>query len=398
MNQQELVQKWQKVILKEGYDPINDDYKARVTARLLENQAGNKTRLDESGAPNSVTANVDKFDPVLIKMVRRMAPKLIAYDVCGVQPLDGPSGLIFALRSRYNSKTGNEALYGEANTAHSGQGTHLGTDPFAPEYSTGAGMPTATAEGDTWNEMSFSIEKTNVVADSHQLKATWSEELAQDYKHVHGGDAESELTNILTGELTSELNRKVLRTIYTAAKLGCTYTQTPGTYNLDADADGNGRWFLERVKTFLFAIEREANAVALDSWRGRANIIICSSDVASAISMVGLLDADVNIQNSLEVDPTGTTYIGTYKKVYKVYVDPYVTVDFMVLGYKGANHMDAGIFYCPYIPLTMVRATDPTNFQPAIGFKTRSGIVANPFTTLAANSNSYYRKIKILGL
>lgn len=388
-----LLEKWDKVINTEKAESIEDSYKKKVTAQLLENQ---ESFLAEA-TPTNVAGQMDNYDPILISLVRRMAPKLIAYDIAGVQPMQGPTGLIFAMRSRYTNATGTEALHDEADTAFGGAGTHSGTDPFAAGYETGYGMETSDAEGDTWNEMAFTIEKTSVEAKSRQLKASYSIELAQDLRAIHGLDAENELTNILSTELISEMNRQVVRTVYTVAKPGAQFATTPGTFDLDADADG--RWSVEKFKGMVFAIERDANAIAVETRRGKGNMMICSADVASALSMAGLLDTGVALkgQQELTVDVTGTSYAGRFKQM-NVYVDPYATGDFYVVGYKGANQYDAGFFYCPYVPLQMVRATDQTSFQPSIGFKTRFGMVANPFTTMAKDSNTYYRKVKVVNL
>ena len=396
-----LLEKWDMVIENDKLPSIEDSYKKKVTAQLLENQ---EQFLGEAGEPtNSVGAgNVDNYDPILISLVRRMAPKMIAFDLAGLQPMRGPTGLIFALKSHYVpvDKAGgtSEALHNEANTAYSGTGTHSGSDPTGP-LQTGEAMPTPDAEGaDNWNEMAFTIEKTSVEAKARQLKASYSMELAQDLRAIHGLDAEAELSNILSTEIIAEINRQIIRTIYSIAKQGATGATTPGTFDLDTDADG--RWSVEKFKGLIFQIERDANAIAVDTRRGKGNVILCSADVASALAMAGVLDyaPALNTGSQLDVDPAGATYAGNYRGKYKVYVDPYATGDYYVVGYKGSNQYDAGFFYCPYVPLQMVRATNQDTFQPAIGFKTRYGIVANPFTNLNAGGNVYYRKVKVANL
>jgi hypothetical protein len=311
--------------------------------------------------------------------------------------MTGPTGLVFALRARYTNATGAEALFNEADTDFSGTGTHAGSDPFATGYTTGTGKATNDGEVDAWASMSMTIEKTSVTARTRQLRADYSLELAQDLRAIHGLDAENELANILSSEIISEINREVVRTIYTIAKQGAQFAGTPGTFDLQADSDG--RWSVERFKGLLFAIERDANAVSLETRRGKGNIIITSADVASALVMAGVLDYAPALQNStaMDVDATGATYAGQMGR-FKVFVDPYLGTDGYVVGYKGTSAYDAGMFYCPYVPLQMVRATDTATFQPAIGFKTRYGMIANPFTTLSANQNVYYRKAKVLHL
>jgi hypothetical protein len=389
---QTLLEKWEPVLESDKVEKITDPYRKKVTAQLLENQ---EKFLAE--AAQTTTGNLQNWDPVLISLVRRMAPKLIAYDVCGVQPMTGPTGLVFALRARYTNATGAEALFNEADTDFSGTGTHTGNDPFATGYSTGTGKITTDGEADPWPSMSMTIEKTSVTARTRQLRADYSLELAQDLRAIHGLDAENELANILSSEIISEINREVVRTIYTIAKQGAQFASTPGTFDLTADSDG--RWSVERFKGLLFAIERDANAVSLETRRGKGNIIITSADVASALVMAGVLDYAPALQNStsMDVDATGATYAGQMGR-FKVFVDPYLGADIYVVGYKGTSAYDAGMFYCPYVPLQMVRATDTATFQPAIGFKTRYGMIANPFTTLNANQNVYYRKAKVLHL
>jgi hypothetical protein len=358
------------------------------------------------------------YDPVLISMVRRAAPQLIAYDICGVQPMTQPTGLIFALKSKYTAQNGDEALFNEADSAFSGDNSSItagmpprdGTsttlrNPINANSTTGdntyvAGTGMSTADGEdlggsnAFNEMAFSIEKTSVIAKTRGLKAEYTTELAQDLKAVHGLDAEGELSNIISTEISAELNREVIRTIYKSAKPGAQYgTATAGIFDLDIDS--NGRWSVEKFKGLMFQIEREANAIAQTTRRGRGNFIICSSDVASALAMAGILDYAPALQNNLNVDEASTTFAGVLNGKYKVYVDPYSanqqTSQFFLVGYKGQSAFDAGLFYCPYVPLEKVRAIDPATFQPKIGFKTRFGMVSNPFTTINAAGNIYYR-------
>jgi hypothetical protein len=389
---QVLLEKWEALLESDKVEKITDPYRKKVTAILLENQ---EKFLAE--AAQTTTGNVQNWDPVLISLVRRMAPKLIAYDVCGVQPMTGPTGLVFALRARYTNASGNEALFTEADSDFSGDGTHAGNDPFASGYTTGTGKPTASGEVDAWNSMAMTIEKTSVTAKTRQLRADYSLELAQDLRAIHGLDAENELSNILSTEIITEINREVVRTIYSIAKTGAQFASTAGTFDLLSDSDG--RWSVERFKGLLFAIERDANAIAVETRRGKGNIIITSADVASALAMAGVLDYAPALQSNanLEVDVTGTTYAGQMGR-FKVFIDPYLGTDGYVVGYKGSNAYDAGLFYCPYVPLQMVRATNVDSFQPAIGFKTRYGMIANPFTSMNANDNIYYRKAKVLHL
>ena len=378
---EQIESKWAPVLEHADLQPIADPYKKAVTAVVLENQE--KALFEEKGIMeathvNQTGAGVDNYDPILISLVRRALPNLMAYDVAGVQPMTGPTGLIFAMKSHYTNMTGTEALFNEADTDFSGGGTHAGSNPVDGTYTTGAGVATATAEGfgdgTTLNEMAFSIEKTTVTAKSRALKAEYTVELAQDLKAIHGLDAESELSNILSQEILAEINREVIRTIYKVAKTGSASTATPGTFDLDVDS--NGRWSVERFKGLLFNIERDANVIAQDTRRGKGNFIICSSDVASALAMSGVLDYAPALQTNLSVDDTGNTFAGVLNGRYKVYIDPYSAntgsaSQFYVAGYKGTSPYDAGIFYCPYVPLQMVRAIDPETFQPKIGFKTR---------------------------
>jgi hypothetical protein len=428
MDRKQLMEKWAPVLNHEGSAPIESSYKREVTAVLLENQEremGKQSEaLFEAAPANSVgsygdTGGIAKFDPVLISLVRRAMPQLIAYDIAGVQPMTQPTGLIFAMKSRYSTQGGTEALFNEADTDFSGTGTHsaaANTDPFT-SYTTGTGLATSAAErlgqggtGDgSFGQMAFSIEKTSVTAKTRALKAEYSVELAQDLKAVHGLDAEGELSNILSTEILAEINREVVRTVYTTAKPGAQVgTATAGTFDLDVDS--NGRWSVEKFKGLMFQIEREANAIGQQTRRGRGNFIITSADVASALAMAGVLDYSSGLtgKNNLNVDDTSTTFAGVLNGKYKVYVDPYTAnvqaQQFFVVGYKGQSAFDAGLFYCPYVPLQMVRAVDPNSFQPKIGFKTRYGMVANPFVSLdgtgglTANENYYYRRVKVTNL
>ena len=421
MDRKDLLKKWAPILEHDGVAPIKDSYRKEVTAVLLENQEKSireeKQALFEATHSNAAGAlpdsgGVAKFDPVLISLVRRSAPQMIAYDLCGVQPMTQPTGLIFAMKAKYSSQGGTEALFNEADTDFSGTGTHAGANPVDGAYTTGTGMSTSAAEGlgdgSTFNEMAFSIEKTSVTAKSRALKAEYTVELAQDLKSVHGLDAEGELSNILSTEILAEINREVIRTIYTSAKTGAqTGTAAAGTFDLDVDA--NGRWSVEKFKGLLFQIEREANAIAQLTRRGKGNFIVCSSDVASALAMAGVLDYAPALNTGLNVDEASTTFAGVLNGRYKVYVDPYAanqaSSQYFLVGYKGSSAFDAGLFYCPYVPLQLVRAVDPSTFQPKIGFKTRYGMVANPFTTLdagadglAAGNNYYYRKVKVANL
>jgi hypothetical protein len=443
---EQLQKKWAPVLEHADLPKITDPYKRAVTAVVLENQIQAMAKeagvITEAAPTNSAGTGgfggadaqnagpVAGFDPILISLVRRSLPNLIAYDVCGVQPMTGPTGMIFAMRTTYGtdrtataSVFGQEAFYNEANTAHSGAASASGQQSLAMKASTSdrpygvfdantvGAMATAVAEGLTPNEMGFSIEKVTVTAKTRALKAEYSMELAQDLKAVHGLDAETELSNILSSEILAEINREVLRTIYTVAKVGCKVgTTTVGTFDLDTDS--NGRWMVEKVKGLAFQIEREANQIAKLTRRGKGNVMICSSDVASALAMAGILDYNSALggQVSLTVDDTGNTFAGTLFGRIKVYIDPYFptgsTSEFAVIGFKGSNAYDAGLFYCPYVPLQMVRAVDTNTFQPKIGFKTRYGLVANPFAegttqgngALTVTSNNYYRAFKIANL
>ena len=435
---EDLQKKWQPVLESADLPEIKDPYRKAVTALVLENQTQAMIKeggiINEAAPTNSTgggfngsstaTGPVAGFDPILISLVRRSLPNLIAYDVAGVQPMTGPTGLIFAMRSTYGTNrdinaSAVEAFYNEANTAFSGAtgttpsdiglvaNTALGSGNVF-SMTTGSAMTTAVGEGVTPAEMGFSIEKVTVAAKTRALKAEYSLELAQDLKAVHGLDAETELANILSAEILAEINREVFRTIYTVAKVGAQVgTTTAGTFDLDTDS--NGRWMVEKIKGLAFQFEREANAIAKTTRRGKGNVLIVSSDVASALAMSGLLDYQSALQSqvNLTVDDTGNTFAGTLFGRIKVYIDPYFptssTSEFAVVGYKGTNAYDAGLFYCPYVPLQMVRAVNTDTFQPKIGFKTRYGLVANPFAEgtsqgqglLNAKSNLYYRAIKI---
>ncbi len=424
---EDLQKKWEKVLNHPELSPIRDAYRKAVVTILLENQkkendnsgTGGYATLNEAvpanvanGFPNN--ANLKGYDPVLIALVRRAMPQLIAFDVCGVQPMDGPTGLIFALKSRYTSQSGAEALHFEADTAFSGTGTH--TDPLDPTGALTSGSGLATFDGEKlgtgapepeFPEMALSIDKVTVEAKTRALKAEYTMEIAQDLKAIHGLDAESELANILSAEILAEINREVIREIYRIAEVGAQHdVATAGTFDLDVDS--NGRWLVEKFKGLMYQLERDANQIAKRSRRGRANFLLCSSDVASAFAVAGLLDNATSLSNSLNVDETGNTFAGVLNGRYKVYIDPYAlnNVNFAVLGYKGSNAYDAGLFYCPYVPLQMVRAVGENSFQPKIGFKTRYGLRCNPFSNLAGNSdgslvsntNVYYRKIKITNL
>lgn len=467
-NAEHLQEKWAPLLDYEGLDAIKDSHRRAVTAVLLENQ---ETALREEreflyeAAPTNSTGSTPGaagfsanapaagptagFDPVLISLIRRSMPNLIAYDVCGVQPMNGPTGLIFAMRSRYEGQEGPETFYNEVNSAFSGQNVGLGltegfTDPAvgmgttaqrggnpgllaadgvsggnpedALEYNVGQGMNTGEAEalgdgtaGNDFNEMAFSIEKITVTAKSRALKAEYSLELAQDLKAIHGLNAEAELANILSTEILAEINREVIRTIYKIAKPGAQVnTATPGVFDLDVDS--NGRWSVEKFKGLIFQIERDANAIAQQTRRGKGNTIICSADVASALTMAGVLDYTPALNANLNVDDTGNTFAGVLQGKYRVYIDPYAAnvapAQYYVVGYKGTSPYDAGLFYCPYVPLQMVRAVGENSFQPKIGFKTRYGMVANPFAEglaqglgrLQTNANTYYRRTRVLNL
>ena len=460
-----LQEKWAPLLDYDGLDPIKDNHRRAVTAVLLENQekflreqqafqggilnetptnAGNAAGAGGAfGGDAAAGGPVAGFDPVLISLIRRSMPNLVAYDLAGVQPMSGPTGLIFAMRSRYTNQSGTEALFNEADTAFSGQGDGLdeasgfsdgvagmgttsqaGSNPGllnpvgtanSTGYNVGQGMKTGDSEnlgngsGNQFNEMAFSIEKVLVEAKSRALKAEYSLELAQDLKAIHGLNAEAELANILSTEILAEINREVIRTIYKVAEQGAAAnTATAGVFDLDIDS--NGRWSVEKFKGLLFQIERDANAIAQRTRRGKGNVVMCSADVASALSMAGVLDYTPALNANLNVDDTGNTFAGVLLGKYRVYIDPYAAnvaaQQYYVVGYKGSSPYDAGLFYCPYVPLQMVRAVGENTFQPKIGFKTRYGLVANPFAEgteqglgrLKVNQNRYYRRVQIKNL
>ena len=424
-----LQEKWAPILEHSDLPKIDDNYKKAVTAVILENQEKalkeDRATLEEAAPLNATGAPISNWDPILISLVRRAMPNLVAYDICGVQPMTGPTGLIFAMKARYHDDVDavrtaeSEALHNEARTGYSAtnqtDSTTLGTDhsgdPFNSSYATQTtgGMSTANAEalGDAadnqFAEMSFTIEKATVTAKSRALKAEYTLELAQDLKAIHGLDAESELANILSSEILAEINREVIRSVNNQAKTGAQGTASAGTFNLDVDA--NGRWSVEKFKGLLFQIERESNFIAKDTRRGKGNFILCSSDVASALSMAGVLDYTPALSTNLSVDDTGNTFAGVLNGRVKVYIDPYASADYMTVGYRGSNPYDAGMFYCPYVPLQMVRAVGENTFQPKIGFKTRYGMVSNPFVDTGnmqardglatAGLNQYYRKMAV---
>jgi len=472
-NTEHLQEKWGPILDYDGLDPIKDAHRRATTAILLENQekelreeasflseqptvnTGSTSSAAGFSADATAAGPVAGFDPVLISLIRRSMPNLVAYDLAGVQPMNGPTGLIFAMRSRFNNQSGTEALFNEPDSAFSGQddgfdvtsgftatgasnvglGTtaQSGSNPGllnataaqtnATDYNVGQGMRTDDAEalgnaaGDHFNEMAFSIEKVTVTAKSRALKAEYSLELAQDLKAIHGLNAEAELANILSTEILAEINREVIRTIYKTAEQGAVQNvATAGVFDLDIDS--NGRWSVEKFKGLLFQIERDANAIAQRTRRGKGNIILCSADVASALTMAGVLDYTPALNANLNVDDTGNTFAGTLQGKFRVYIDPYAANltaanaaptggnQYYVVGYKGTSPYDAGLFYCPYVPLQMVRAVGENSFQPKIGFKTRYGMVANPFAEgtqagsgiLSVNANRYYRRVAVKNL
>jgi len=438
--------KWQPVLEHGDLPKITDSYRRAVTSVILENQERAQKEdaafISEAAPTNATGSGISNWDPILISLVRRAMPNLIAYDIAGVQPMTGPTGLIFAMRSRFTSQSGTEALFDAADTDFSGRNAagssvdgfsstaDSGTNPAVLNdgspgtYTSGTGMSTAAAEalgdaaGNAFAEMAFSIEKSTVTAKSRALKAEYTMELAQDLKAIHGLDAETELANILSAEILAEINREVVRTIYINAEKGA--SANTGTVNttsegiFDLDTDSNGRWSVERFKGLMFQVEREANAIAQRTRRGKGNIIICSSDVASALQMAGVLDYAPALNNNLNVDDTGNTFAGVLNGRFKVYIDPYsannTAKQYFVVGYKGTSPYDAGMFYCPYVPLQMVRAVGQDTFQPKIGFKTRYGLQANPFAEAgsgdaavingsgSANSNRYYRRVQVANL
>ena len=441
-NSENLQEKWQPVLQHPDLPEIKDNYKKAVTSIILENQEKamkeDAAFLSEAAPTNSTGGTINNYDPILISLVRRAMPNLIAYDVCSVQPMTGPTGLIFAMKSRFTNSSGTEALFNEADTefaadnaaqdlasreAMTGSNPAVLNNSSAGTYNvggtaygstTGTGMTTAEGEalgdasGNSFAEMAFSIEKSTVTAKSRALKAEYTMELAQDLKAIHGLDAETELSNILSSEILAEINREVIRTIYKSAKKGASInTTTAGIFDLDTDS--NGRWSVEKFKGLMFQIERDANVIAQETRRGKGNMIITSSDVASALQMAGVLDYAPALNNNLTVDDTGNTFAGVLNGRYKVYIDPYAANNaasqYYVVGYKGTSPYDAGIFYCPYVPLQMVRAVGENSFQPKIGFKTRYGVAQNPFATATgtdviagANDNTYYRRVQVANI
>ena len=437
-----LQEKWQPVLEHPDLPKIEDSYRRAVTTIILENQEKSikedRNFLAETAPTNFIggNASLDTFDPILISLVRRSMPNLIAYDICGVQPMTGPTGLIFAMRARFASMDGAEALADEAfpdvtnqNAAGTIGGGDIGStetnpatlndSPSAGTYTSATGMTTVQGEalGDSgtnaFAEMAFSIEKHTVTAVTRALKAEYTMELAQDLKAIHGLDAETELANILSAEILAEINREVVRNIYVSAVAGAQVnTTTAGIFDLDTDS--NGRWSVEKFKGLMFAIERDANAIGQQTRRGKGNMILCSADVASALQMAGILDYTPALNNNLNVDDTSTTFAGVMNGRFRVYVDPYAAnvaaSQYYIVGYKGTSPYDAGMFYCPYVPLQMVRAVGENTFQPKIGFKTRYGIAANPFHTgtvaagsdgainISSATNKYYRKVKVTNL
>ena len=434
----QLMEKWSPVLEHAGAPEIQDRYKKAVTARLLENQEialreeqaqAQGNFISEAAAANNISGsapnNIGTFDPVLISLVRRAMPNLIAYDIAGVQPMTGPTGLIFAMKSKYSTQSGTEAFFDEADTDFSGTGTHQ-ADPTglagvvdadtdgsiadtADTVSTfGSGLATSAAErlgvgesGDgSFGEMAFTIEKATVTAKSRALKAEYTMELAQDLKAIHGLDAEGELANILSAEILAEINREVVRSVLKTAKIGALQSSTAVSGIFDVNTDSDGRWMVERFKGLIMQLEREANVIAKETRRGKGNFVLCSSDVASALAAAGMLDYTPALSANLNVDDTGNTFAGVLNGRMKVYIDPYATVDFACVGYRGSNPYDAGIFYCPYVPLTMVKAVGENDFQPRMGFKTRYGMIANPYVAIdgtigADRSNQYFRIFRI---
>jgi hypothetical protein len=434
------MEKWGPVLDHESAPEIQDRYRKAVTARLLENQEvalreeqaqAQGNFISEAAAANNISGsapnNIGTFDPVLISLVRRAMPNLIAYDIAGVQPMSGPTGLIFAMKSKYSTQSGTEAFFNEADTDFSGTGTHqaeptgLGgatdadsdgsiADTAAADITNtfGTGLATSAAErlgvgesGDgSFGEMAFTIEKSTVTAKSRALKAEYTMELAQDLKAIHGLDAEGELANILSAEILAEINREVVRSVLKTAKIGALQTSTAVSGIFDVNTDSDGRWMVERFKGLIMQIERECNVIAKETRRGKGNFILCSSDVASALAAAGMLDYTPALSASLNVDDTGNTFAGVLNGRVKVYIDPYSTIDFVCVGYRGTNPYDAGLFYCPYVPLTMVKAVGENDFQPRIGFKTRYGMVANPYVAIdgsigADRSNQYFRIFRV---
>tara|TARA_B100000575_G_scaffold282326_1_gene273878 strand:- start:447 stop:1763 length:1317 start_codon:yes stop_codon:yes gene_type:complete len=425
-----LIEKWSPVLNEESAGKITDHHKKAVTAAVLENQeiALREEGLITEAAPANATSSVNNWNPVLIALVRRAMPNLMAYDICGVQPMSGPTGLIFAMKSRYGggSTSNREALFNEVETQFSGDsaGTHDSdnasglnvtnldsdstaddarlTNIFAPGMTTAEAEKLGSSGESSFREMGFTIEKSTVTAKSRALKAEYSLELAQDLKAIHGLDAETELANILSTEILAEINREVIRTINSQAKTGALQTNTAVNGIFDVQTDADGRWSVEKFKGLVLQIERECNRIAIETRRGKGNFIICSSDVASALSAASMLDYTPAMSTTLAVDDTGNTFAGTLNGRTRVYIDPYANTNYVTVGYKGTNPYDAGIFYCPYVPLTMVRAVGEDTFQPKIGFKTRYGMVSNPFVgatpadgLAAVKTNQYYRIFRV---
>lgn len=418
----------QKLIESDKFPAITSQYRKNVTERVLETQIKYMKGINEASGSampvNQTGAGIANFDPVLVKMVRRSVPQLMAFDLMGVQPMTGPTGSIFAMRSRYVNQTGPEALYDEANSAFSGAGTQGGdTSGFATDafgagdpaagttYGTGmsksAGEALGTDGGTAWNEMAFSIERVDVSAKTRKLKAQFTRELQYDLRNIHGLDAETELANMLSTEIVAETDRECIRTVNVSAVLGAKHAATAGVFDVAADSDG--RWLVERFKGLLFQLEIEANEVAKATRRGRANRIICSSNVASALNMAGVLDYNPGYTANLNVDDTAQTYAGVLMGRYQVFIDPFATVDYITVGYRGANAWDAGIYYCPYLPLELYRTAGETTFNPIIGFATRYGVVANPFAShsatgakaglgLGQGENQYFRKMRVANI
>jgi len=414
-NTEKLQIKWKAVLEHKDCAPITDPYKLAVTTRLLENQeiaiqeerAATPGFMTEDASAQDVTSNkVANYDPVLISLVRRAMPNVIAYDIAGVQPMTGPTGLIFAMKSEYRSTKngttyGDEALHDKPNTAFSGRMTTQAAEKLSGGYD----QRVIEAAGKTgFAEMGFRIEKTMVAAKSRALRATYTTELAQDLKAVHGMDAESELANILSSEIIGEINRELIDGVNNCAKLGGQLLS--GVFDLNVNSDG--RWSVEKYKGLILAIEREANKIAVETRRGKGNILICSSNVASAIAAAGMLSYTPALAVDMQVDPVGNLFAGTINGRTKVFIDPFAETEYVTIGYRGSNPYDAGVFYCPYVPLAMMRAVDPDDFQPRIGFKTRYGLKANPFVTLSENDaygmfggtqlNPYFRTFTVEGL
>jgi hypothetical protein len=418
INQIQLQEKWAPVLDSQDAGKIADPHRRAVTAVVLENQekafAQERAQITEIAA-NKTGGGVDNWDPVLISLVRRATPALLAFDLVGVQPMTGPTGLIFAMKSRYTTQGGDEALFDEAATAFSGGSSGSGTasdNPFAgdsgdgdsvDDYTPGMGLSTGAAEalGNTGNaiaEMAFSIDKTTVTAKSRALKAEYTIELAQDLKAVHGLSAETELANILSTEILAEMNREIIRNINLNS---VTSVLASGEYDMtDATDNAGARWLVERVKSMVFAIEKEANQIAVSTRRGKGNFVIVSHGVAAALNSAGAMDTGLGLSGpqGFDSDATGSLFAGTLNGRMKVYIDPYAAVDYYTVGYKGTNPYDAGMFYCPYVPLSMMKTIGESDFQPRIGFKTRYGLADNPFVTAGAGANVYYRKRKVVNL